>query len=198
LPRWRGASPIQAALLHGDDETGVTLMLMDEGLDTGPLLTQRPVPIRLDHTAGTLSAELAELGADLLVESLPRYAAGGITPRPQNAADATSAPRLSRADGRLDPSRSADDLQRQLRAYTPWPGTFLRLGEVELAVLAAHTEPGPVDRPPGTLTERGGLPMLATASGWLALERVQVPGRTVVDGASFLNGHRHLLGAASG
>jgi methionyl-tRNA formyltransferase len=194
LPRWRGASPIQAAILHGDSETGATIMLMDKGLDTGPILTQRSLSIRPDHTGGTMSAELADLGAALLVETLPRYFAGELLPRPQDDTLATLAPRLTRPDGRLDPNRSADQLQRQVRAYSPWPGTYLRGGEAEVAVLEAHAGDGQVDTAPGTLVEREGQPCLVTPSGWLVLDRLQLPGRRATDGPSFLRGQRRLLG----
>jgi methionyl-tRNA formyltransferase len=198
LPRWRGASPIQAALLAGDAETGVTIMLMDKGLDTGPILSQRSVPIRPDHTGGSLGDELAVLGASLLVETLPRYSAGVLVPQPQQESLATVAPRLSRSHGRLDPREAAVRLHRQVIAYSPWPGTFLRAGEVEIGVLAAHAEESPVDAPPGTLIERAGRPYLATASGWLVLDGLQLPGRRPTDGVSFLNGQRRLLGKILG
>jgi methionyl-tRNA formyltransferase len=198
LPRWRGASPIQAALLHGDSETGVTIMLMDKGLDTGPILSQRSVPIRPDHTGGSLSDELAVLGASLLVETLLRYAAGELTPQPQEASLATVAPRLSRSDGRLDPREAALRLHRQVMAYSPWPGTFLRAGDVEVGILEAHAVEGPVEVPPGTLIDRAGRPHLATGSGWLVLDRLQMPGRRPTDGVSFLNGQRRLLGKTLG
>jgi methionyl-tRNA formyltransferase len=196
LPRWRGASPVQHVLLHGDSETGVTLMKMDEGLDTGPLLGQRVHPIRIDHTAGSLGDELADLGARLLVESLPAYFAGDLHPVEQDDRLATYAPRLKRTDGLLDPRRTAEELHRKVRAFDPWPGTYLQWGDGELSVVTARVEQEPVRVPPGIVEVRGGLPALATAGGWLILERVQLPGRKPMEGAAFLRGQPRLRGSS--
>lgn len=124
LPKYRGAAPIQWALARGETETGVTLMQMDEGMDTGPILAQRAVPILPEDTAATLQDRLAVLGADLLVETLPTYLAGQIVPRPQPAEGVSYAPRLRKADGLMDWALSARDLWLRVRAFDPWPGTF--------------------------------------------------------------------------
>ncbi|MGH2619004.1 MAG: methionyl-tRNA formyltransferase, partial [Anaerolineales bacterium] len=117
LPRWRGASPVQAAILHGDPETGVSIMLMDAGLDTGPIVAQRTTPIAASETGGTLTTRLAQLGADLLVEVLPAYLAGDLTLGPQDESRSTHAPRIKKGDGLLDLNLSAAQLSRQIRAY---------------------------------------------------------------------------------
>ena len=128
LPRWRGAAPINAAILHGDEETGITIMKMDAGLDTGPILTQRSVRIQPDETAGSLFETLSQLGADLLLDTLPGYISGEIKPRPQPEEGATYAGMLKKEDGLLDFSRPAEELERKVRAFNPWPGHLFRLG----------------------------------------------------------------------
>jgi methionyl-tRNA formyltransferase len=194
LPRWRGASPVQHALLHGDDRTGVTIMKMDEGLDTGPVLAQRAVAIRPDHTGGSLTALLADIGADLLVETLPSHAAGDLTPQLQDDRLATLAPRLRSSDGALDPQLPATHLERQIRAFSPWPGSRLRWGEDTLRILASHVVAGPAS-PPGTIVAPDGFPAMAAGQGYLALDEVQLPGGRPTPGAAFLAGHRTLIGA---
>jgi len=124
LPRYRGAAPINAAILAGDRETGVTIMLMDEGLDTGPMLAKRSLPIGAEDTAGSLFAKLGMLGADLLLQVLPRWLAGEITPETQDPAEATLTHVLSKADGLIDWSLPASQVERVVRAYNPWPGAY--------------------------------------------------------------------------
>jgi methionyl-tRNA formyltransferase len=194
LPRWRGPSPIQAALLHGDDETGVTIMKMDEGLDTGPILAQRPLAILPGHTSGTLASELGTLGAELLVETLPLYVGGELSPVPQDERLATLAPRLQGSDGALDPSLPALQLERRVRALNPWPGSRLRWGKETLRVHAAHALAGTA-APPGTVLALSGGPVMATGEGLLSLDEVQLPGGKSVSGRAFVAGHRTLLGA---
>ncbi len=190
LPRWRGASPIQYALLHGDAQTGVTIMLMDEGLDTGPILSQRATTILPDDTAATLSRRLAQMGAELLLDTLPPYLEGELTPRPQDDSLATYAPRLKREDGALDFTRSAAYLARQVRAFDPWPGTFMPWRNARLKVLAAHPvedEPSPG---PGVRVVYKGWPAVGTGDGLLVLDRVQPPGKRPMPGDAFLRGAR--------
>ncbi|MGA4643645.1 methionyl-tRNA formyltransferase [Limisphaera sp. 4302-co] len=124
LPKYRGAAPIQWALANGETETGVTLMLMDEGMDTGPILARRSLRIQPGETAGQLHDRLAELAAELLVEALPEYLAGRLTPQPQPAEGVSYAPRLRREHGRIDWSRPAVEIERRIRAFDPWPGSF--------------------------------------------------------------------------
>lgn len=188
LPRWRGAAPVQAAVLH-DDVTGVTIMKMDRGLDTGPILSQRVVPIGDTVTAGELFDDLAQLGAALLVETLPRYVSGEIHPRPQDDAEATYAPRLSTADGKLDFNQPADFLARMVRAYNPWPGTFSNLDGVRLKVFQAHPlqKQGAI---PGKRYVVDDQPALGTADGVLVLDEVQAAGKERMPGRDFLRGVR--------
>ncbi len=181
LPRWRGAAPIQAAILAGDKRTGVTVMQMDARLDTGPMLLAEAVPIPPHATAALLHDELADLGARLILRAL----AEDPRPVPQPAEGATYAPRLGREDGRIDWSRDAEAIDRQVRAFDPWPGTFTRLGDAVLKVLAARPEPG--EEVPGLVLDDGLL--VACGRGALRLTRVQLAGRDPLDTATFLRGH---------
>ncbi len=184
LPRWRGAAPIQAAILAGDAQSGITIMQMDKGLDTGPMLLEGQVPIGSETNAQALHDALAPLGASLVLQALQQSP----TPRPQPEAGVTYAPRLSREDGRLDWTQPADALDRRIRAMTPWPGAWtLSEGQV-LKVIAASPLPGTGhgDRP-GTV--HVGL-QVACGAGVLRIDRLQLPGRAVLDAADFLRGHR--------
>ncbi len=189
LPRWRGAAPIQAALLAGDSQTGITIMKMDAGVDTGPVLSQQPISIGPDDTAGTLAAHLSELGAALLMETLPAYLAGEITPRPQENEGATYAPMLKKEDAELDLSRPADELVRRVRAFNPRPGAFLPLEGLNLKVHRAHAVPG-VSVPGRRLVEAG-QPAVGTGGGLLVLDEVQPSGKRPMDGRAFLAGSRN-------
>ncbi|MGB9898110.1 methionyl-tRNA formyltransferase, partial [Thermanaerothrix sp.] len=189
LPRWRGAAPIQAALLHGDKETGVTIMKMDAGVDTGPILSQRREPIREDDNAATLSQRLAELGAQLLIETLPEYLAGHITPQPQDENLATYAPLLKKEDGRLDWHLPAEALVRKVRAFTPWPGAFMEFRGLPLKVLRAHVE-ATESLQPGQRGVLNDFPAVGTISGILVLDEVQPAGKRPMSGSDFLRGAR--------
>jgi methionyl-tRNA formyltransferase len=181
LPRWRGAGPIQAAILAGDSETGITIMQMEAGLDTGPMLLRESLPIPPTATTATLQQELAAIGARLIIEAL----ALPQTPVPQSDIDATYAPKLTREDGRIDWNRSAITIDRRIRAFDPWPGTFTTIGGNPLKILAAM----PVEATgiPGTVLD----PLLTVACGHQAirLTKVQLPGRAALDAAAFLRGH---------
>ncbi len=198
LPRWRGASPVQAAILHGDSETGVSIMLMDDGLDTGPIVAQRSTPIAADETGGRLGDRLARLGAELMIEVLPAYLAGTLRPSAQDEARATYAPRLKKASGQLDLRLPAVQLERQVRAYEPWPGSFIQWNGRRLIVRLARAEA--LERAvPGQAIERERRPALGTADGALVLDRVQPEGKRAMDGQAFLLGspeflNAHLLG----
>jgi methionyl-tRNA formyltransferase len=124
LPKYRGASPIQSAILNGETESGVTIMKMDAGLDTGPILSQRRTPILLEDNSQTLHNRLAQLGADLLVETIPNYAAGKILPKPQPTEGVSYAAKIKKEDGRIDWNEAAEKILNRLRAFTPWPGVF--------------------------------------------------------------------------
>jgi methionyl-tRNA formyltransferase len=194
LPRWRGASPIQATILEGDPTTGVTVMKMDAGLDTGPILAQRPVSVAPDETGGSLSTRLSSLGAALLLETLPGLQAGSIKPSPQQDQLATYAPLLRKSDGALDPTEPVERLARRVRAYYPRPGTYLEWAGGRLAVLAAHPAPAEPSLPPGRIVRLDGLPAMTTSDGTLVLDRVQPVGKKPMAGAAFIRGARDFIG----
>ena len=200
LPRWRGASPINAAILAGDAETGVTIMLMDAGLDTGPALAQRATPIGSAETAGELSDRLALLGADLLVETVPRWLAGVITPEPQDESRATVTRLLQKSDGRLDWQRPAEELARQVRAHTPWPGAFTTWEGRTLKILRARAISFETDLPPGACFASAGEAALAVicGEGALALEVIQLEGKRAMPSAEVVRGHPALASARLG
>jgi methionyl-tRNA formyltransferase len=194
LPRWRGAAPINAAILHGDEETGISIMKMDAGLDTGPILSQRSVRIQPDETAGSLFETLSQLGADLLLEALPRYLAGEIEPRPQPEEGVTYAPMLKKEDGALDFSRPAEELERKVRAFNPWPGTYFEWGDNLLKVHKARTAIvfTYMFQQPGTRTIYDGLPAIYGGDNMLlVLEEVQPAGKKAMPGKAFLAGARN-------
>ncbi len=190
LPRWRGASPVPATIAAGDPETAVSLMRMDAGLDTGPLVAQETVALTGLETAPELEARLAELSADLLDRSLGPWLDGGLTGVPQPAEGVTLTRPLRRADGRLDPERRAVELERLVRAYEPWPGTYAELDGERLVVGAARVEPARPGDVRGALVLEGPEPALVTAEGRLVLERVTPPGRRAMSGAEWLRGRR--------
>ncbi len=190
LPRWRGAAPIQRALLAGDRETGVTLMQMDEGLDTGPMLAREATPISPDETAGSLHDRLARIGADLLTAQLPSLLAGEVTPQPQPEPEATYAEKLSTRESWLDPDEPAEQLARRVRALAPVPGARVHLDGVQARILAAEPCPGePGDRP-GTVAAAGSAGIeVATGSGRLRITRLRPAGSREQSAADYLNGH---------
>lgn len=193
LPRWRGAAPIQACLIHGDAETGATIMKMDAGIDTGPILAQKSTLINNDDTAESLSARLSQLGADLLVETLPGYLAGSILPREQDESLATYAPMLKKEDGELDFNRSAADLERKVRAFSPWPGAFTywhgQLLKIHQAIVVETTE-SKNEAVPSNRYIVDGLPAVGTADGLFVLVMVQPAGKKEMHGTAFLAGAR--------
>ena len=194
LPRWRGASPIPATILAGDRATAVTLMRMDAGLDTGPVVAQAVEQLRGDETAPALEAVLAEVAADLLDRSLGPWLRGDLPPAPQAADGATLTRPLRRADGLLDPARSAAELERQVRAYQPWPGTFIDVEGTRLVVNAAALAPAEPGDTQGRLVLAGDRPALCTAGDRLILERVTAPGKRTMSGAAWLRGRRDPIG----
>ncbi len=189
LPRWRGAAPINAAILAGDDETGVTIMKMDVGLDTGPMLAVKKIRIRRDDTAGSVFQTLSTLGANLLIETLPDYLAGNITPTPQPEAGATYAPMLKKQDGLLDFARPAVELERRVRAMNPWPGAWFEWnGNVLKVARASVSEAKGLNI--GSRFTVEGRPAIMSADGALVLEEVQPAGKKTMPGKSFLSGAR--------
>ena len=191
LPRWRGAAPIQRALLAGDTVTGVTIMQMDEGLDTGPILMQQAVSIAPGTTAAGLSGELAVLGGRLVLAALDGIADATLLPRPQPQEGVTYARKIEREDGRLDWRQTAASLERQVRALDPWPGVYFespgRRGAGErVRVLAAVVSPGGSGSAPGTVLDE--KLSIACSEGTFRPLRLQRPGRAPLDAAAFLRG----------
>lgn len=201
LPRWRGAAPITAAILTGDAETGVTIMKMDEGLDTGPMIATRAIPITDRHTGGTLTAALADLGAQLLIDTLPDWVLGKIEPEPQPEAEATFAPRLDKQAGALDWTQPAAAIERKVRAFDPWPGTFTTSskGPVKiLSVALAREVAPPPARLPGVVFKQPRQAYVATGDGVLQLVAVQPAGKKAMPGEAWLNGQPELAGSRLG
>jgi methionyl-tRNA formyltransferase len=202
LPRHRGASPITAAILAGDAETGVTIMLMDEGLDTGPMLAQRSIPVAPDDTTGTLSEKLSRLGAELLLETLPRWFGGALTPQPQDEARATHTQLLKKEDGIINWHLPAEDLARQVRAYLPWPGasTTWRGKTLKIQRAAALEPPAPAetDEPAGKVSLRTveGVRALVVrcGQGYLRLEVIQLEGKRALSADEFVRGQPAIIG----
>ncbi len=198
LPRWRGASPIAAAILAGDEVTGITIMLMDEGMDTGPILAQAREPIMPTDTTGSLAHRLSSLGARLLMETLPRWVAGEIEPTPQDDASATYAPMIKKEQGRIDWGKPATVLEREVRAYQPWPGSFTTWRGKLLKVLGATASPEPAGGEPGSVVQVADGVGVATGEGTLLLRRLQMAGKKPTDVESFLRGHREFVGSVLG
>ncbi len=194
LPKYRGAAPIQWALLNDEAETGVTIMKMDAGLDTGPLLTQERTPISTADTSETLHDRLAEIGARLLVRTIADYLAGRIQPRPQPAEGASSAPRIKKEDGRLDWTQPARALWNRVRGLTPWPGVFTFLpGDRGAALLKVwQAEPAEAQGPAGEIlqADRSGL-LVACGRDALRIQTLQLEGGRRLTAEQFLAGH-HL------
>ena len=191
LPRWRGAAPINAAILHGDEETGVTIMQMDVGLDTGPMLAKRSLRLSADDTAGSVTEALSHLGADLLIETLPKYLSGKITPQPQPAEGATYAPMLKKEEGHLDFTRDVNELERQVRAFNPWPGAFMDYEGGLLKIHRAHVEEGVALA--GERLVYHDQPAVGARDGLLILDEVQPAGKKTMSGKSFLAGARQWV-----
>lgn len=189
LPRWRGASPIAAAILAGDDETGVSIMEMVAAMDAGPVISRVAVPLGPDARTGTLEVELASAGARALAEVLPAWLAGDVRAEPQDEALVTYCHTLTKADGQLSSDMSAEQAERAIRAFDPWPGAFVEYRGERLAIWRAHV--GAATREltgsAGT-TER--LPAIAMQGRWLVLDEVQRPGSRRITGGQLLSGFR--------
>ena len=192
LPRWRGAAPVQAAIAAGDSETGITVMYMDEELDTGDILLQRNVEILPNDTGGSLHDRLAQIAPETLLECLRLLAAGNAPRIPQDNARATYAPKLKREHGLIDWSESAEGIERKIRAYNPWPVAFMKVDGQNLKVFSAsivdlNGQPGEVLRSDKEL-------IVATGEGALSLDEVQLEGKRRMTAGEFLRGHAALLG----
>jgi methionyl-tRNA formyltransferase len=191
LPRYRGAAPVQWAIVEGEAETGVTTMLLDEGLDTGPTLLARRTPIGAEETAAQLEGRLARLGAELLIETLSAWSAGSLRPTPQDNARATHARLLKKEDGRVDWGEPAAALERKVRGFQPWPGMTASLAGRGLRILCARVEPGAGDAP-GTVMAVGpaGVVVACGARSRLRLIEVQPDSRRAMPAAAFAAGAR--------
>jgi methionyl-tRNA formyltransferase len=197
LPRYRGAAPIQWALARGERETGVTTMLLDEGLDTGPILLARQTPIGPEETAADLAPRLARLGAELLIETLDGLASGGLVPRPQDDTAATLAPPLKKADARVDWARPSSEIANRIRGFQPWPGATARWRDRDLKILRARPEPGGGDDAlPGAVVavDHEGIVVACGGRTRLRALEVQPESRRPMAAAAFAAGARLRAG----
>ncbi len=196
LPRHRGAAPIPAAILAGDEQTGVTIMLMDEGLDTGPILSQATVDIASEDTTASLTEKLGQVGRQLLLDTLPCWLAGEIRPRKQDDGQATYAKPLRREDGHIQWIEPAELIGRRCRAFHPWPGAFTLWGEKELKVLRARPlSMRLLDEVPGRVVWVDSEIAVVTGSGLLILEQLQLAGKRPLPVGEFIRGQRGFVGS---
>jgi methionyl-tRNA formyltransferase len=200
LPRYRGAAPIAAAILNGESVAGVTIMQIDEGVDTGPMLAQAELPVRPDDTAGTLTARLALLGADLLAQTLPGWLAGQVNPQAQDDAQATIAPRLNKEDGHMDWSLPASVLERRVRAFELWPGTFTAWNGKRLKINKARISDfkSQISDLAGQVVGWESGVGVITGEGVLELIQVQLEGKRAMSAIDFVRGHPDFIGAQLG
>lgn len=204
LPKYRGADPIAEAILQGESETGITIMLLDAGIDTGPMLLKRSLPIAEDDTTGTLTTKLAALGAQCILEVLPRWVNGEITPEPQDELQATHTRMLKKEDGLIRWDKPAAVIARQVRAYNPWPSAYTYWQGKLLKIQMAHAlplQPDPSVTPGtvGTHDEAGHrLLSIATGSGLLVVGQLQLEGKKSMSAEEFLRGYKQIVGAVLG
>jgi methionyl-tRNA formyltransferase len=199
LPRHRGPTPVPGAILAGDPQTGVTVMLLDAKMDSGPIIAQQRVPLPPDARSDTLTEELFRLGSALLLEALPSYAAGAISPTPQDDSQATYTKMLKKEDGTINWGTSATQIERMTRAYHPWPGAQTLWRGQPLKIIAARAHPGWAgDEPPGALLPRPDGIWVATGAGALELLTVQPSGKRPLAAADWRRGLREIAGAQFG
>jgi len=199
LPRYRGAAPINWAIVQGESETGVTTILMDEGMDTGPVLLRRVVSIDPKDTAGSLEKRLAEMGAEIIVETIQGLERGDVQPVLQDSSQATHAPPLRKKDGWIDWSQPANVLHNRIRGLTPWPGTFTRMGGRILKIFRSEVDKTPQSHPPGVIVNVAykGI-RVATGKGHIILKEVQLEGKRRLSVREFLLGHHVDTGTILG
>ncbi len=201
LPKFRGASPVAAAILAGSEFTGVSIMLMDRGLDTGPVLSRAQIPISAQDTTGSLTAKLSLIAAQLLLEVLPSWSRDELTPRPQEEAEVTYSSEFSKKDGEIDWHLSAVDIWRRVRAFRPWPGCYTGWQGRQLKIIEAVPMPGPSRM--GrievgnviALNKEGAAFAVSTGDGVLGVLRVQLEGKRAMSADEFLRGQRQFIGA---
>ena len=194
LPRHRGAAPIAAAILAGDQETGITLMRMDAGLDSGPILAQRAIPIADDDTTGALTPKLADLAAALLVDTLPHILTGDITSQPQDESRATYQKMIRKEEGLVDWSRSATEIDRRVRAFNPWPSAYTFWNKTQLKILRVQTASNTTRGEPGRVIEWQDEIAVTTGAGLLILDEVQLAGKRAMSAQEFARGQREFVG----
>ena len=199
LPKYRGAGPIQWAIINGETETGITTMLMDEGMDTGAMLLQEAISITPDDTAGTLSPRLAEIGGRLLVETITRLKTGTLVPRHQDSSRATLAPVLKKEDGAIDWALPATALANRVRGLSPWPGAFTTVGGDRWTIWRALALPGPLTKPPGVIVAITHEAIhVATGEGVLAVMELQPANSRRMAVSQYLAGHPVAVGLQLG
>ena len=199
LPKYRGSSPVASVILHGDDATGVTIMLLDAGMDSGPILSQKQLSVSPEDTTGSLTAKLAQIGADLLVETLPLWVEGKIKPQPQDASQATYTKVITKEDGEMDWKIPALELWRRVRAYDPWPGCHTLWKGKRLKISqVVHMEGSKSGEVGKVVTLTQGAPAgvgVQTGDGVLGLFRVQLEGKREMSAQEFIIGHRDFIGS---
>lgn len=195
LPRWRGAAPVAAAIRAGDAETGVTLMQMDEGLDTGAIIRAEAIPVLPTHTCATLTADLARLGADLLIRTLPDWLGGWIIPQPQDETLVTLAPRLKKEAGQIDWGRSAAEIERHIRAFNPWPGAFTMWQGQTVKIHSAEAAEQTGAAVPGTVFACGREVAVATGQGAIILRDIQPASKKMMLARDFVRGAAGFIGS---
>ncbi len=195
LPKYRGPSPIQSAILNGDKKTGLTVMLLDEGMDSGPILAQEKIGLSGDETAGTLHDKLAELGAKMLLPAIARYIEGKIKPMPQDSDKATICKIISREDGHIDWNRSAKDIERQFRAFYPWPGVYTFWKDKRLKITdLSISKKFPAEKK-GMIIEKDNRLYVACSDGSIEIKKLQLEGKKEMKAAEFLKGRGEITGS---
>lgn len=192
LPRWRGAAPIQAAILNGDEYSGVTIMKMDAGIDTGPILLQKKLSLAADETMISLTDKLATLGANLLLEALQSYLNGSLSPTAQPVDGATYAPMLNKEEGRLDFSQPTVVIERKVRALNDWPGTYYEINQQPLKIRKVRVIAAEAPHA-GLQSVIDKLPAISTPDGWVQLLEVQPAGKKWMSGADYVRGTQDWL-----
>ncbi len=196
LPRWRGAAPLQAAIRAGDTQSGITIMKMDAGLDTGPMLSQRAITLAPDETGQSLHDKLSVIGGELLIETMPHYLSGELQPQPQPEEGVTYAPQIEKEEGHIDWTKSAIDIERLVRAFTPWPGTFTSWDGKLLKILKAQ--------PPQSISASGEVGQVVKHQGQIAVitgdglflpTQVQLEGKKAMSIEDFLRGYPQFIDA---
>ena len=197
LPRHRGPSPLATAILDGDDETGVSLMRLDEGMDSGPIIAQRTTPISELESTEELTGRLFQMGAELLIDTLPKWASGHLRSQPQDDSQATVTSLLERADGEIEWSRASDEIARKVRAFQPWPETFTEWNGKILKIIEAQSSGVPTSgASPGDVIRTDDSRLsIATGDGSLIVDKLQLEGRRAVTASEFIHGYRDFIGS---